>query len=528
LSTVVATVPAQGDAVVAALMWSRSGLVHGEPMDDASRSLVSRRDLLTVAVAGVAATGSGLWPAAAGVNRSQPSRMSSVTPDWAALDRAVRGPVLRPGAAGYTASVRTFDPRRDQLQPAAVVQVTSEADIAACLRFARRYRLGLRPRAGGHSYVGASTGNGVLVVDTRRLNTVRLDADHRKLTVGAGAALGAVHRVLDGYGRTVPTGTCPTVGVAGLALGGGVGAESRLYGLTLDAVTSIRLVTGDGKARSVSPTHQPDLFWALRGGGGGNFGVVTQFGMRTYPAHNAEFFFLTWSASHAAAVLRGWQERLPAMPRTSWANVHLDAVGGTVRPRIVGVAWGASGRAEAQALIRAVGRPPVSATYRSTSHSGAIAVLAGPSGTVRQSWVAGSDVINRPLSAAKARAVVAVVKRRGAAGGGGALIFDPLDGAVHDGSTRTSSFPWRSAVASLQWYVGLPAKASSATVASARAFIARGHAAVGAGSVGGYLNYLEPKRPLRAYYGKSWTNLVKANAKYDPAGVFTSAYSLPD
>lgn len=488
---------------------------------------MSRRTVLSAAAA-TAAAGSGLWPATARADSSHPSRNRTISPDWAALDRAVRGPVLRPGVAGYPAAVKTFDPRRDQLKPAAVVQVTSEADIAACLKFARKYRLGVRPRSGGHSYVGASTGNGVLVVDTRRLNTISLDATHRKLTVGAGAALGAVHGVLDGHGRTVPTGTCPTVGVAGLALGGGVGAESRLYGLTLDAVTSIRLVTGDGKTRSVSATHQPDLFWALRGGGGGNFGVVTQFGMRTYPAHNAEFFFLTWSAAQAAAVLRGWQERLPSMPRTSWANVHLDAVGGSVRPRIVGVAWGASGRAEAQALIRAVGRPPVSATYRSTSHSGAVALLAGPSGTVRQSWVAGSDVINRPLSAAKANAVAAVVKGRGATGGGGALIFDPLDAAVHDGSTRTSSFPWRSATASMQWYVGLPARASSATVASARAFIARGHAALGSASVGGYLNYLEPKRTLRAYYGESWSSLVKANATYDPAGLFTSAFSLPD
>lgn len=509
-------------------LWSESGRVHAELMGGTSGSPISRRAVILAAVAGAGASRSGLWSDIALASGPAPARSSAGSPDWAALDKAVRGPVLRPGAAGYSAAVKTFDPRRDQLKPVAVVQVVSEADIVTCLKFAQKYRLRVRPRSGGHSYVGASTGNGVLVVDTRRLNAITLDASHRNVVVGAGAALGAVHRVLDGHGRTVPTGTCPTVGVAGLALGGGIGAESRLYGLTLDAVTAIRLVTGDGKTRLVSVTRQLDLFKALRGGGGGNFGVVTQFTMRTYAAHNAEFFFLTWSAAQAAAVLRGWQRRLADMPRTSWANVHLDAVGGTVRPRIVGVAWGASGKAEAQAIIRAVGARPVTASYRTTSHSGAVALLAGSSGAVRQSWVAGSDVIQGPLSAARAKAVVAVVKRRGATGGGGALIVDPLDGAVHDGSTRTSSFPWRNATASLQWYVGLPAGASTATVTSGRALIARGHAALGSSSVGGYVNYLEPNRTLRAYYGKSWSSLVKTNATYDPAGLFSSAFSLPD
>jgi len=435
--------------------------------------------------------------------------------------------VLRPGTPDYSSAVKTFDPRRDQLKPTAVVQVISEADVKACLAFAQRYRLVVRPRSGGHSYVGASTGNGVLVVDTRRLNAITVDSSHGYVHVGAGAALGVVHGVLDAHGLTIPTGTCPTVGVAGLALGGGIGAESRLYGLTLDAVTAIRVVTGDGRILLVSDHEEPDLFWALRGGGGGNFGVATQFVLRTSVAHSADFFFLRWSSAHAVDVIRGWQERLSAMPRTSWANVHLDAVRGAVVPRIVGLAWGASGRAEARALIRAVGATPVSAVYASRSHSGAVQLLAGSSGSVRQSWVAGSDVVGAPLSSAKAREAVAVVARRAGTGGAGALILDPLDGAVHDGSTRTSCFPWRGATASLQWYMGLPSRPSLAAVNSGRQFIARGHAALGAASVGGYVNYLEPGRSLRSYYGSSWTALVKANGTYDPAGLFTSGFSLP-
>lgn len=367
-----------------------------------------------------------------------------------------------------------------------------------------------------------------MVVDTGRLDGIKLDASRRHVRIGAGATLGRIHEVLDDQDLTVPTGTCPTVGVAGLTLGGGIGAESRLYGLTLDAVTAIRVVTGDGRVRTASDNENPALFWAMRGGGGGNCGVATEFVMRTSPALPAEFFFLRWGSSHAVDVVRGWQERLLEMPRTGWANVHLEAVSGTVVPRIVGVSWGGSGRAQARALINAVGAPPVAESYAFRSHRGAMSMLAGSGAAVRRSWVAGSDVVEAPLSAARAKAIVAVVRRRGAVGSAGALILDPLDGAVHEGSTRTSSFPWRRAAASLQWYVGLASHTSAAAVESGRRFIARGHAAVGSASSGGYVNYLEPGRPVRAYYGDSWPDLLNANKVYDPAGLFSSRYSLPN
>jgi FAD/FMN-containing dehydrogenase len=409
-----------------------------------------------------------------------------------------------------------------------VVQVAREADVVQTVAFARRFGLAVRPRSGGHSYVGASTGNGVLVLDTGALHMVDLDPTSHHLRVGAGARLAQVHLALDRHGRTIPTGTCPTVGAAGLVLGGGIGAETRLRGLTTDAVLQIRIVTPDGRVRHVDAQHEPDLFWALRGSGGGNFGVVTGFVMRTFRSRPAEFFFLRWSPAHAVEVLRGWQERVPRMPRSSWANVHLDAAQGTVVPRIVGVAWGASGRAEANALIRAVGVPPVGELHASRSHSGAMQLLAGPAGTQRQSWVAGSDIIAAPLSRAEAKAVVAVVRRRGAAGHPGTLIVDPIDGAVHDGSTREASFPWRHALASLQWYVGIPSHPARGVVHSGRDFVQRGHAAVVSASLGGYVNYVEPGRPLRQYYGSSWARLVKINEKYDPGGFFSSAFSLPN
>ena len=155
-------------------------------------------------------------------------------------------------------------------------------------------------------------------------------------------------------------------------------------------------------------------------------------------------------------------------------------------------------------------------------------LLAGPAGTQRQSWVAGSDIITAPLSRAEVKAVVAVVRRRGAARSPGTLIVDPIDGAVHDGSTREASFPWRHALASLQWYVGIPSHPGRGTVQSGRDFVHRGHTAVASASAGGYVNYVEPGRPLRQYYGSSWTKLLKINEKYDPGAMFSSRFSLPN
>jgi hypothetical protein len=142
--------------------------------------------------------------------------------------------------------------------------------------------------------------------------------------------------------------------------------------------------------------------------------------------------------------------------------------------------------------------------------------------------VAGSDIITAPLSRAEAKAVVAVVRRRGRAGRSGTLIVDPIDGAVHDGSTLEASFPWRNALASLQWYVGIPSHPAAGIVQSGRDFIHRGHTAVASASRGGYVNYLEPGRTLPQYYGSSWTKLLKVNEKYDPDGLFSSRFSLPN
>ncbi|MGK5632719.1 FAD-binding oxidoreductase, partial [Streptomyces sp. URMC 123] len=208
-----------------------------------------------------------------------PARRPPSGPDWPALAASLDGGLVRPDDADYAAARRLYNTRFDHLRPAAVAYPAGPADIAECLAFARRHAVPVAIRSGGHSYAGWSSGDGRLVVDVSRLDSVALESPSAAgapatARIGAGARLVDVYTRLAADGRSLPGGTCPTVSVAGLALGGGHGVVSRAHGLTCDALLSATLVTADGRTLDCSADRRPDLFWALRGAGNGNFGVV--------------------------------------------------------------------------------------------------------------------------------------------------------------------------------------------------------------------------------------------------------------
>src|SRR2546430_2052515 len=150
-------------------------------------------------------------------------------------------------------------------------------DVQAVVRWGRRRGVRVIPRSGGHSYAGYSTGGGV-VVDLSTLSGVRVAG--KTAVIGPGTRLFDVYAALASRGGTIPAGSCPTVGFGGLTLGGGVGLASRKLGTTSDNVVAMTVVAGDGRVLEVDATHHPDLFWALRGAGGRNFGIVTSFRVR--------------------------------------------------------------------------------------------------------------------------------------------------------------------------------------------------------------------------------------------------------
>lgn len=446
---------------------------------------------------------------------------------WRALAAGLDGDLVRPEDADYGEAKELFNPRWDAVHPLAVVEATTAEDVSEAITFALRHSLDVRPKSGGHSYVGASAVTGGIVVSTSRMAGVQYDAPAGTAAVGAGARLYEVHAALDAQGRTIPTGTCPTVGATGLTVGGGLGIASRQYGLTCDQLDGAVVVTADGVIRTVDADTDPDLLWVLQGGGGGNFGIVTQLRYSTQPTASLGFFLLSFPWSGAAAVVRGWSSRITAMPLSTWANLHLEAGSdGSTQARVVGVCAAGAETAEAQALEAAVGVDASSTSLFTKTYLDGVQFLGGGTSSSRQGWAAGSDVLPTMTTPAS-QALVQVIANRAASGQSGVAILDPLTGAVQHRAPGASAFPWRRHLASIQWYLDVPSSPTTEQLSAAYDWIATAHAAVSSLSVGGYVNYLEPRRPVASYYGGNLARLQAVKRAYDPHGFFSSPYAIP-
>lgn len=214
--------------------------------------MISRQTFLRGAAA---ATAAGLGSALFGSARAVAEPVSG----WSALASSIGGRVLLPSnGASFTSGKQVFNSLYNNSNPAAVVTVTSQADVEKAVAFAAANKLKIAPRGGGHSYIGASTAVGAMVIDLRGLpGGVNFDAGSGTVTVPAGVSLTDVHQVLAGAGRAIPTGSCPTVGVGGLALGGGMGADSRHAGLTCNALRSATVVLPSGETVTASAEDHP-------------------------------------------------------------------------------------------------------------------------------------------------------------------------------------------------------------------------------------------------------------------------------
>ncbi|MFC6159600.1 FAD-dependent oxidoreductase [Kribbella jiaozuonensis] len=442
----------------------------------------------------------------------------STAPNWNAFSRSLTGKVYLASTSGYAAAHQLFNPRWDSVRPTAVVKAANPADVQKAINFARTNKLVLVPKSGGHSYVGASTIANGMQLDVGGLKG--MSYSNGILTVGAGARLYDVHAFLDRYGRSLPTGTCPTVGVAGLTLGGGMGIHTRTYGLTCDRVVSMGVFTADGKSHNVSATVEPDLFWALRGSGGGNLGVVTSFRFSTIPATKLGFFRLTWPESQAAAVVRGWQKFAQTAPTTAWGNLHIDAQSnGTLSIHVLGVSTTGNANAAAAQLESFVGAKASARTISVKTHMEAVKYLGGGTTSPRQGFLAGSDVLKGAMDAATITALLGALKAAARAKTPASAILDPLGGQAAKQPAGGASWPWRSALGVIQWY-------SSAQGTTAQTFITNGHRAVRTASAGAYVNYLEVGRAVSSYYGGNSAKLQAAKKKYDPSNFFHTPYTL--
>src|SRR5579863_6057789 len=288
---------------------------------------MSRRKFLEVsalvALPGVLVACQSGTPGPASVTPSTTHALPSSTPgssptgqpvlteaDWVALANSLQGTLVRPGSSRYQAAYQLYSPRFDGIHPQGIAYCASPNDVQLCLSFARKFSLPLAARGGGHSYAGYSTTIG-LVVDVTRMNSIQVNASAGIALVGAGARLIDVYAAVAQHGMVIPAGSCPTVGIAGVTLGGGIGVLGRKFGLTCDNLLAAQVVVADGRILTCDANTNADLFWALCGGGGGNFGVVTSFTFQARQVATVSLFTLSWPWSSAADVVNAWQTWAP-------------------------------------------------------------------------------------------------------------------------------------------------------------------------------------------------------------------------
>ncbi|GAA0346731.1 FAD-binding oxidoreductase [Streptomyces blastmyceticus] len=517
---------------------------------------IGRRTLLAAGT-GLAATAAwGITTTTSRAGTAGAAAKKAGNSDWTALGKGLSGGLVRPDDADYTAARRLYNTRFDALRPAAIAYVAGTPDIAAALTFARRFSIPVSIRNGGHSYAGWSSGNGRLVIDVSRLKSVRTPSASTAV-IGAGAKLIDVYTGLAAHGVTIPAGSCPTVGVSGLTLGGGHGILSRAYGLTCDSLTGATVVTADGRRVDCDAARNPELFWALRGAGNGNFGVVTELRFRTHAVGEGTTGYLSFPWSKAAAVVQAWQEWGPSRPDEIWSACDLSAAaGGTPRISVAAFSIGSQQDLEnaydeltgkvAKASGGSAGIGAVS--LRRHSYLDTVRAYAGcgqksaeqchlpgktpgrePSGQLeRETYAARSDFFDRPLDAAGTRALLDQLERfgRGVKGGGASVQLTALGGAVNRVQPLATAFVHRRHRVLAQyltsWAAGGTGQAQTAWLEGMHAAM-RGHASGAA-----YQNYTDPglKDWRTAYYGDAAGRLAKLKQQYDPQRVFDFPQAL--
>ncbi len=248
------------------------------------------------------------------------------TSTWRTLARALRGQLFVPTTPGFSTRALLYNSKFADLRPQAIAYCAGSDDIARCIDFVTTHDVAFATRSGGHSYGGYSSSPG-LIIDVSRLNSIEVDVSARRAKIGAGARLIDVYNILGQHGLVLPSGSCPTVGIAGITLGGGVGVFARKFGLTCDHLRSSRLVTSSATQLSANAQSHSDLWWALRGGGGGNFGVVTSFDFDLAPMPSVTLFSQQFSWRDAASVLEGWQHWISTCPDELWSDCQLLSQG---------------------------------------------------------------------------------------------------------------------------------------------------------------------------------------------------------
>lgn len=478
------------------------------------------------------------------------------------LAAAIDGDVIDPGSPDYETARLAWNRRFDDARPAAVVRMSGAEDVCTVVEFARDFGLPLTPRGGGHSFAGYSTGDG-LIVDLSALTGVAFDARNRTANLGAGLTLLPAYRALWAHEVAIPAGLCPTVGIAGLTAGGGLGALSRLHGLTCDSLVEVEIVTAAGRIERANEHENADLLWATRGGGGGNFGIITSLTFHLVPV-DMTFTELTyefpWSA--AEGVVTAWQDWLPGASPQTWAIVELEtqAPGADADPFVLLEVVHAGPLAEAEAvvadLLGAAGTAPV----RARSHSGpfvdvehdvfckgirakecTLADKFADGRIPRAALYARSDVAAGPWPIDGIRTLLEWMEARqrdpvltppdfSPADAVGKVILEPADAAVNAVAADATAFVHRDNLFVAQFQSRWRDLGSRAVADANEEWTDCLYDAVAEYRSGSaYQNYIDPHLYdwQQAYYGANLAELRRVKTKYDPGNLFAFDQSVP-
>jgi FAD/FMN-containing dehydrogenase len=457
--------------------------------------------------------------------------------DWKALASKLAGGLIRPADALYDQARVVFNTRFDSIRPQAVARCKTTDDVVAVLAFVRRFALAVTPRSGGHNFAGHSTGTGV-VIDLGPMNTIQVGDG--TATIGGGAKLADVYDQLIARGVGIPLGTCLSVGISGLTLGGGIGVIDRMYGLTCDSLVSAQVVTADGRLLTCDAANEPDLFWALRGGGGGNFGVVTSFTFRTHATQSLTNFSATYRFADAAKVLAAWQTWQREVPDSIWSYLIFTFFTPGAAPvlTLAGVCVGspADFMPHWNQFLAAAQAPAATTnvavqSYRDTmmgfcagrTVSQCHLVGQTPDGQIqRQAFASTSDFFDAALPAEGIQALVQGIKNAQSAGIRGQILLDAMGGALGRVAPDATAFPHRGGLFSAEYYMDAAGVTSPSWQNSMRTLMkpwSSGRA---------YVNYMDPLiTDATAYYGDNYARLVTVKAKYDPRQVFRLPQGIP-
>jgi FAD/FMN-containing dehydrogenase len=424
---------------------------------------------------------------------------------------------------------RSFN-KRTQIAPRVRVVVGSAKAVSTTMLWAVNNGLSFAVRSGGHSYEGFSQSPD-LVIDVRGMTGIKLATDKKSVSIGSGSSLGSVYKALWPSDLAIPAGSCFPVGVAGHSLGGGFGLLGRPFGLACDSVLSMEVVDASGQIRNVSAQENPDLFWALRGGGNGNFAVVTNFNFRTSPVSMVARFGITWSKriAQAAKIVQTWQQWLADLPPSITGTLHLTKdQGGLIKVHMAGLSVQSESNLKVELnRLQKVAGPADQVNTTTQTFKAAATIFNGDEPPDDSVLMKGkSDYVTDPMTD---QGILTLLNGLQKAPGEIAVLCDTYGGAINNIASDATAFVHRGNTRySIQYYMEWtnPA-ASDASIAMMRTLYAsmRPHVSGAA-----YVNYCDLDLGdgyARAYWGDNLPRLMKTKADVDPKNIFRHAQSVP-